>query len=140
MNEIGGIIDFGDNSVDIVYPVFLPTPLTSTAWDGDARSTTAKTLIDLSAVFGVPANVKAVLVYVRVRDSSSSNDDRWLLLSPNNTAGSGIEFSTERITNDVWVSKQATIPCDNNGDVYFQCAASGAGTLDVVLEIWGYYL
>jgi len=36
------------------------TPLTSTAWDGgDAFSTTAKTLIDLSAVFGVPAGVKA---------------------------------------------------------------------------------
>lgn len=136
----GGSIVYTGSQQPTSFPVFLPTPLTSTAWDGDARSTTAKTLIDLSAVFGVPANVKAVLVYVRVRDSSSSNGDRWLLLSPNNTAGSGIEFSTERITNDVWVSKQATIPCDNNGDVYFQCAASGAGTLDVVLEIWGYYL
>ena len=32
------------------YFVPLTTPLTSTSWDGDARSTTAKTKIDLSAV------------------------------------------------------------------------------------------
>jgi len=136
----GGSIVYTGSQQPISAPVVLQSPLTSTAWDGDARSTTAKTLIDLSAVFGVPANVKAVLAYVRVRDSSSSNGDRWLLLSPNNTAGSGIEFSTERVTNDVWIAKQATIPCNNDGDIYFQCAASGASTLDVVLEIWGYYL
>lgn len=48
---------------------FLTTPLTSTSWDGDARSTTAKTKIDLSAVFGVPAGAKGILVRLVARDS-----------------------------------------------------------------------
>jgi len=140
MNETGGLIDFGANTNAILYPVFLSSPLTSTSWDGDARSTTSKTLIDLSSVFSAPAGIKAVVVRVRVRDSASASGDRYIILSNNATAGSGIEFSTNRITNDVWVERQATIPCNSDGDIYFQCAASGASTLDVVLEIWGYYL
>src|SRR5512145_2362067 len=35
----------------------LPTALTSTRWDGDARSTIGKTLLNLNTVFGVPAGV-----------------------------------------------------------------------------------
>ena len=52
--------------------VYLQAPLTSTSWDGDSFSTTAKTLIDLSAVFGVPANVKAIYARVFVNDSASA--------------------------------------------------------------------
>ena len=53
-------------------PIFLTTPLTSSSWDGDAHSTEAKTKIDLSAVFGAPANIKAVSVRVLARDSASA--------------------------------------------------------------------
>ncbi|MDD4465707.1 MAG: hypothetical protein PHY25_03390, partial [Dehalococcoidales bacterium] len=59
-------------------PVFLTTPLTSTSWDGDAFSTTSKTLIDLSTVFGAPAGIKAVLCNVAIKDSASAANDCFL--------------------------------------------------------------
>lgn len=116
---------------------FLASPLTSTAWDGDAYSTTAKTLIDMSAVFGVPAGVKAVLLYAAVRDSGSATQDTYLILSPNNTVFKGIAVSPMPV-NDRYGRYGLTIPCDSNGDIYYQITASGAGTFDVVIEIWGW--
>jgi hypothetical protein len=32
------------------------------------------------------------------------------------------------------------VPCDANGDVYYQIVASGTDTLDAILQIWGYFL
>lgn len=120
---------------------FLTAPLTSTAWDGDARSTTAKTLIDLSAVFGVPAGVKAVLVRLVTRDSGSSAGYCQLGLSPNSTADSvAIQCYLQGVANDVYISANGIVPCDANGDIYYQVVASGTGTLDATIEIWGYWL
>ena len=120
---------------------FLTTPLTSTSWDGDARSTTAKTKIDLSAVFGVPAGVKAVMVRMVARDSGSSTGYCQLGLSPNSTAGSvAVQAYLQGVADDVYVSVNGIVPCDGNGDVYYQIAASGTGTLDAIIEIWGYWL
>jgi len=116
--------------------------LTSTSWDGDARSTTAKTLIDLSAVFssyptGTP---RAVLVEVGLRDSASAGGDYYLILSNNNTAGQGVYFRCSGLANDAYHNAQAWIPCDANGDIYFQIAASGASTMDVFLTVRGWLL
>ena len=120
---------------------FLTTPLTSTSWDGDARSTTAKTKIDLSAVFGVPAGAKGILVRLVARDSGSSTGYCQLGLSPNSTAGSvAVQAYLQGVANDVYVSVNGIVPCDGNGDVYYQIAASGTGTLDAIIEIWGYWL
>ena len=120
---------------------FLTTPKTSTSWDGDAYSTTAKTKIDLSAVFGVPAGVKAVMVRMAARDSGSSTWYCQLGLSPNSTAGSvAVQAYLHGVPNDVYVSVNGIVPCDGNGDVYYQIAASGTGTLDAIIEIWGYWL
>jgi len=116
-------------------------PLTSTDWDGDAHSTTAKTLIDLSVKFNVPAGVRAVLVRAAVRDeASAATANLFLLLSPNNTSGSYVvAYTASGQPNDGWVRAGGQMcPCDANGDVYYQIAASGAGTFDVTLEIWGY--
>jgi hypothetical protein len=118
--------------------VGLTTQLVSTSWDGDARSTTAKTLIDLSAVFGAPAGIKAVLLFVAVRDSGSAATDTYLRLASNNSDGAGIGFSPYPV-NDRLYRTSAVIPCDANGDIYYQIVASGAGTFDVYLEIWGYW-
>ena len=119
--------------------VFLQTPLTSTSWDGDSFSTTAKTLIDLSAVFAVPAGVKAVDVKVNVRDEASETVDCWIMLSPNDTAAQGLTANCSTV-NDRYNRVVLRVPCDTNGDIYYQIAASGADTLDVVLQIWGYVL
>lgn len=120
----------------------LTAPLVSTSWDGDAYSTTAKTKIDLSAVFGVPAGVQAVLVRIAARDSASAATANLVaLLSPNNTAGSmAVGARPSGRTNDYYDEAQSICPCDANGDVYYQIAASGAGTMDVVIEILGYLL
>jgi hypothetical protein len=32
------------------------------------------------------------------------------------------------------------VPCDANGDIYYQVLASGAGTFDIYLEVWGWVL
>lgn len=129
------------NGVEYPGYLFVPlqAPLTSTDWDGDPRSTTAKTVIDLSAVFGVPGGVKAVLVYVSLKDSGSAGADCYLILSPNNTAGQGLVVSPMSV-DDRDGRYGLVVPCDANGDVYYQVVASGAGTMDVVLEIWGYWI
>ena len=122
--------------------VFVPltTPLTSTSWDGDSFSTTSKTLIDLSAVFGVPAGVKAVSVKVALRDSGSAAASCIFQLSG---VSSGTNYSLTAQASpiaDRFAYYSGIVPCDANGDVYYQINASGSATMDVYLEIWGYWL
>ena len=119
--------------------VALTTPLTSTSWDGDSFSTTGKTLIDLSSVFGVPAGVKAVLVNIALRDSGSAANDCFISLSPSSSIG-GMTARCSCIANDKFVNACLTVPCDTNGDIYYAISASGTGTMDVYLLIWGYWL
>ena len=126
----------GLDSTAFGRPVFLQNPLTSSAWSGGARSTTAKTKIDLSTVFGAPAGVKAILVRLVARDSGSSSGFCQLALSPNNTANSvAMQAYLQGVANDVYVSENGIVPCDANGDVYYQVVASGTGTLDAIIEI-----
>lgn len=121
-------------------PVFLTTPLTSTAWDGDAYSTTSKTKIDLSSVFSVPAGVKAVLVTTAIRDSGSAAGDCTFTLSPNDGSLNGPKIGCSGLANDAFTYSTFIVPCDSNGDIYYQIVASGSGTMDVYLQIWGYWL
>lgn len=119
---------------------FLTTPLTSTSWNGDSFSTTAKTKIDLSAVFGVPAGVKAVMVKIALRDSGSAAASCIFQLSG---VSSGTNYSLTAIASpiaDRFAYYSGIVPCDANGDVYYQINASGSATMDVYLEIWGYWL
>lgn len=121
-------------------PVFLTTPLTSTSWDGDAFSNTSKTLIDLSSVFGVPAGVKAVLVKVALRDSASASGLYYIQFSG---VSSGTNYSIvveAPPVNDRFGYGQGIVPCNANGDIYYNIIASGSGTMDIYLEIWGYWL
>ena len=120
--------------------IALTTPLTSTSWDGDSFSTTAKTKIDLSAVFGVPAGVKAVLVKVALRDSGSAAASCVFQLSG---VSSGTNYSLTAQASpiaDRFAYYSGIVPCDANGDVYYRINASGSATMDVYLEIWGYWL
>lgn len=120
---------------------YLQTPLTSTSWDGDAYSTTATTKIDLSAVFGVPAGVRAILVRVVIRDSGSAGAASELLfgLGPNNGIGLTGYVRVDGAGNDLYRESTMVIPCNTDGDVYYAVTASGAATMDVIIRIWGYY-
>lgn len=115
-------------------------PLTSTSWDGDSFSTTGKTLIDLSAVFGVPAGVKAVLVKLSGRDSASATTNCLVVLSPNSTSYKGPNIALQGVPNDVIRNYELIVPCNADGDVYYQVLASGVSTMDIWLEIWGYMI
>jgi hypothetical protein len=122
--------------------VYLSAPLTSTSWDGDSFSTTAKTLIDLSAVFAVPAGVRAVLVKAVIQDSAQATNRCYIVLSPNSAAGSGPSVECGGLANNAnaFATGTLTVPCDANGDIYYQIGASGAGTMVIYLQIWGYEL
>lgn len=121
--------------------VIQDTALTSTSWDGDARSTTAKTLIDMSAVFtGYPSGARAVLVDVALRDIASAGGDYYIRLDSTDANGVGVLIPCGGLANDKIASHQAWVPCDANGDIYFQIVASGASTLDVWLEVRGWLL
>jgi len=115
-------------------------PYTSTSWDGDAYSTTAKTVIDLSAVFGAPANMRAVDLWVQFRDSGSAAGDPYLVLWCNDTALEGKILRAYHIENDAYVTYSLMVPCDANGDIYYQINATGASTMDVWMQIHGYWL
>ena len=126
-----------------VYPNFIPltTPLTSTSWDGDSFSTTAKTKIDLSAVFGAPAGIKAVLLEVAARDSGSAGVETRIRFSPNDTANSSaMECYLTGRANDQYNVSSGICPCNANGDIYYQITASDTNSMDVYLRIWGYWL
>ena len=115
----------------------LTTPLTSTSWDGDARSTAAATLIDLSSVFGVPAGVKAVLIRLVCRDSAAwGTGNLYLSVSP---ADGSYVVTARPYGGDVSAEITGVCPCDANGDIYYMINASGAGTMDCWIQIWGYW-
>jgi len=123
-------------------PVFLTTAGTSASWGGTALSTTGKTVIDLSAFSGsIPENISAVLVSLGARDSESGTVSTWIGLSPNDSAG--VLAVTNMLTgmaNDVVQTVNGICPCNSDGDIYYQCQASGTATLDAWLSIWGYWL
>lgn len=119
---------------------WLTTWLTSTSFDGDSFSTTAKTLIDLSAVFSAPAGIKAVLMFVTLRDSGSAAGTAEVILSPNNSANAGAYVAASGLTNDAVARGLLIVPCDANGDIYYQISATGASTLDLWLQIAGYWI
>lgn len=117
---------------------WLVAPLTSPNWNGNARSTTAKTKIDLSTEFGLPANIKAVYLYVAVRDSGSAAGDPALILGPGSNPNEGMWVGSGGKANDSWERQQIWVPCNTDGDIYFQAAATGALTLDAYVWVWGY--
>ena len=119
--------------------IYLTTPLTSTSWNGAYFSTTSKTLIDLSAAFDVPAGAKAIDVKVATQDPGSAGALCYLVLGPTNTTGMGKTFTCSEI-NGRYMWHSAIVPCDANGDVYYQTVASGAGKLRIWVEIWGYWI
>ena len=124
--------------------VFVPltTPLTSTSWDGDSISTQATgVLIDLSATHGVPAGVKAVMVRCYIRDSASATTNNlYFSLSSGSTSTAQFAVRCSGLPNDYLTDVSGIVPCNADGDIYYRCATSGTGTMDVWIVITGYWL
>ena len=122
------------NSTTYTGYLFVPltTPLTSTSWDGDTKTTADRAIVDLSAVFGVPAGVKAVLMTIQTQ-ADAVND--YIRFGPSST----YNYTLACRTQVAGVINQITgfVPCDSNGDVY--CYPSGT-VEGVWVWIWGYWL
>jgi len=104
---------------------------TSTSWDGDAKVTASGT-IDLSAVFGLPAGIKAISVSLLFVDETVGV---WGSLSSTSTSGSDGISGVTTIANR-YAIVDGIVPCDANGDVYF----GHGGELDAVhIRITGYW-
>ena len=120
---------------------YLTTPLTSTAWDGDAKSDAGPTKLDMSAVFAnYPTTpVKAVLLRVAARDSASiGTPGLYFSVGPSATYYHALQANPPGA--DVLSSNTGICPCDANGDIYYKINASGSGTCDCWLEVWGYWV
>ena len=112
--------------------IALTTPLTSTAWDGDDKGTGDRATVDLSAVFGVPAGVKAVLMSVQTTGDTANE---YIRFGPDSTNNFVLTCRTQVASQIAHAS--GLVPCDANGDVY--CYTSG--TVErVYVWIWGYWL
>ena len=111
---------------------FLTTPLTSTSWDGDTKGTGDRATVDLSAVFGVPAGVKAVLMSIQTI-GNSAND--YIRFGPN--SGNNLELTCRTTVDSQIAHASGIVPCDANGDVYCHTAGIVEG---VYVWIWGYWL
>ena len=122
----------GYDSADFGRPVFLTTPLTSTNWDGDTKTTADRAIVDLSAVFGVPAGIKAVLMSIQTQ-ANAVND--YIRFGPNSTYNYALICRTTVASQIAHAS--GIVPCDSNGDIY--CYPSG-DIEGVWVWIWGYFL
>jgi hypothetical protein len=117
--------------------IYLQTPLTSVSWDGDMYSSTGPTLIDLSAVFGTPAYIKAVLLQIEGYDTGQAPSNvPYFVVGPNVTYYYAVTIYP--IAGGIWSSNAGISPCNANGDIYFRTSATGAGTLSCWITIWGY--
>ena len=114
--------------------------LTSTSWDGDARSTTASTIIDMSAVFGTPANIDALWLRVSIRDSGSAAGVAYIRLDDTAPGDDSVTVRCTYQPNDNWVDSYPVVSTNADGDIYYDCAATGSGTLDVDMIVLGYHV
>ena len=120
---------------------YLTTPLTSTDWDGDAKSDEGPTKLDMSAVFtGYPdMAVKAVLLRIIARDSAPiGTPGLYFRVGPSATYYYALQVNPPG--GDLVSSNTGICPCDANGDIYYKINASGDGTCDCWLEVWGYWV
>jgi hypothetical protein len=136
-------INFGNVVKDYVdsmsHVTYLSTALSSTDWTGNSFGTTPKTKIDLSAVFGAPANVEAVYCAGSIRDSGSAGTDCNLILSANDVDGQGFRVTATPV-DDRLTGYSIFVPCSTDGDIYYQTATSSTDSMDIFLRIWGYTL
>jgi len=113
--------------------------LTSTSYDGDLFSTASKTLIDLSAVFGTPGGIMAILLLAAVSDTASAGSDCRIYVGATNSSYIGTAFNASEVNSRPGRGMQMCL-CNSDGDVYMQRIASGTNTMALTLQIHGYWV
>jgi hypothetical protein len=119
----------GGGTYAVAPMCYLATPLTSTSWDGDSKTSANAGTIDLSSVFSAPANIKAVLVQAQVACQAATN---YVTFGPTITYKNALNLIGR--DPDYGAEALSVVPCNTNGDIYVDVS----GTAAVVLKIWGY--
>jgi hypothetical protein len=118
----------GSINYDVYGMKMLPTPLTSTSFDGDAKTSANTGIVDLSAVFGAPAGIKSVLLRVTFQATGLVSCG----FGPSSTYNRALEISN--YVAGGWGVQTGEVPCDANGDIYFLST-----TLNQIhVQIYGY--
>jgi len=115
----------------------LTVPLSSTSWDGDLYATQAATLVDLSAVFGAPPEIKAVNIALEIYDTYATSGNYYVWIGPSQTDAHLLCFvhgSSLKNTTTGFVT------CNANGDVYVRILAGSGTSMSVKFTILGYCL
>lgn len=90
---------------------------TGTAWSTVAsRSAADNGLIDLSATFGVPANVQAVILRVDINDVDTGNP--IALVSMGATATPTEQLLYAGYNGEWMIHNSVIVPCTADGDIY----------------------
>jgi len=111
----------------------LAAPLTSTSWDGDPKTSANRGIIDLSAVFGAPAGVKAVSVWMLTTCDAATKQVHLCTTSDLAT----IQVTTRHHVVTLGYPNNGVVNCDANGDIYFYCDAAN---FTVELRVLGYWI
>lgn len=120
---------------------------TDNNWNGDAKSSATTTInlgVDFSAA--VPQHVKGVVLLVRARDSGSAGGNAEVRILSYTSAWQYGSLYLDGVTNNYWRSTQIVAyinepfqqSLSTNRGLRIQTVATGAGTLDVYVEIVGY--
>lgn len=135
-----GALKSAKNSTTYTGYIYIPLAanLTAAAFDGDSFSDVSWTKIDTSAVFSAPAGIKAAMVRLIARDSTTwGTAGLYARVGPD---GSATSFAVRPAGGDVWAEVVGVCPCNADGDFYYDINASGSNTLDLYIEIMGYYI
>lgn len=140
----GNLQSYKSSTFHDVY-AFRPytTPRTNTDFDGDSFSTTGThTKIENTGWVnspGVPSDAKAINLRIRVRDSATVNSDTTLYFAIHATSTGNSVAVARPIGGDFFTDFVAAVPC-TDGDIWYTCNASGTNTMDVWLEVTGYWI
>ena len=124
-------------------PVWLAEPYTNASFNGDSFSSVgAHTKIEnTSWSTTIPTNAKALIIRASAQDSASDGATGYYfaIYSTSTATNPALVVRPSGITNDTRTENNGVVPC-TDGDIWYQCSASGASTLDVWLFVVGYYL
>ena len=115
----------------------LRVPLTHTSFDGDAFGDVAATKIEnTSWSDDIPAAAVVLIVQIIANDSSGGGG-HYFAVGP--SAAHPDALAVWPHASDVISENTGPVPC-TNGDIWYKVNASGGGTLDCTLKVWGYWI
>ena len=103
-----------------------------TDWFDETKGTADNEQIDLSTDFGIPANVRAVMVRMDIIDPTIT---AVKLKTTSSDSTSMLAYTGYGNSHDEWISLQGIVPCDSNGDIYIEFD----DTIRISLFILAYY-